>query len=397
MSRALLTLNAGSSSIKCALYALGPAGRSRLEARALLENIDETPLFHARGPDGQTIVQRAWNAPEADFGALLEYVVHWAEHHLGKDTLVAVGHRIVHGGTQHVDPERVTPAVLASLEELVPLAPLHLPHNLAPIRVITASRPALPQVACFDTAFHHTLPPVAQRFALPRAWAEAGVRRYGFHGLSYESIAGRLRKTAPELARGRVIVAHLGNGASLCAMHGGRSVETSMGFSTLDGLVMGTRCGALDPGVVLHLIRRCGMSPADVEDLLYRQSGLLGVSGITADMRELLASGDPRAKEAVELFVYRITAEIGALTSALGGLDGLVFTAGIGEHAAPVRAMVCERLRWFGAEIDPEANAAHAECIAAPGSRLDIRVLATDEEAMIARHTLTVLHKAHTS
>jgi acetate kinase len=260
---------------------------------------------------------------------------------------------------------------------------------LAPIRAIAAARPSLPQVACFDTAFHHDMPAVATRFALPREYEAQGVRRYGFHGLSYEYIAGRLGEIAPSLAAGRVIAAHLGNGASLCAMRGGRSVDTTMGLTAMDGLVMGTRCGELDPGVILYLEQERGMSPGEIGDMLNLRSGLLGVSGgLTSDMRGLLASPDPHAQEAVELFVYRIARQIGALTSSLGGLDGLVFTAGIGEHASEIRTMVAERLAWLGVKLDPDANVRNAGLISAPESGIEVRVIPTDEEAMIARHTL---------
>jgi acetate kinase len=275
---------------------------------------------------------------------------------------------------------------------------LHEPHNVAPIRAIASARPGLPQVACFDTAFHHTMPKVATRFALPREYDDAGVRRYGFHGLSYEYVANRLREIAPEIAEGRVIAAHLGNGASLCAMRAGRSVDTTMGFSALDGLVMGTRCGDLDPGVILYLQQERGLSAKEVETLLYERSGLLGVSGgIASDMRALLASAEVWAKEAIELFVYRIAREIGALTSSLGGLDGLVFTAGIGERAPAVRELVCARLAWLGVAVDREANARNAEVISAPWSRLVVRVVPTDEEAMIVRHTLETVGRAATT
>ncbi len=286
----------------------------------------------------------------------------------------------------------MTPELLAALDRLAPLAPLHEPHNIAPMRAIAAARPKLPQVACFDTAFHHAMPIVATRFALPREYEAAGVRRYGFHGLSYEYIAGRLRELAPDLAQGRVIAAHLGNGASLCAMLQGRSVDTTMGFTALDGLMMGTRCGNIDPGVILYLEEESGLTAKQVEDLLYRRSGLLGVSGgIASDMRTLLASADARAKDAIELFVYRIAREIGALTSSLDGLDGVVFTAGIGEHAPPIREMVCARLGWLGVALDPDANARSAAVISTPQSRVVVRVIPTDEEAMIARHTLETI------
>jgi acetate kinase len=279
-----------------------------------------------------------------------------------------------------------------ALDRLIPLAPLHEHHNVALIRAIAAIRPDLPQIACFDTAFHHGMPYLATRFALPREYEEAGVRRYGFHGLSYEYIAQRLRDAAPELAAGRVIVAHLGNGASLCAMRQGRSIDTTMGFTPLDGLVMGTRCGAIDPGVILYLLQQRGLTPGQVEDLLYHRSGLLGVSGgIGSDMRALLASADPHAREAIELFVFRIAREIGALTAMLGGLDGMVFTGGIGERAPAIRAMVGERLGWLGAEIDDDANDGNAAVISTPRSRIQLRVIPTDEEAMIARHTLNTI------
>ena len=270
-----------------------------------------------------------------------------------------------------------------------------MPDNLAPMHAVAKARPALPQVACFDTAFHHTLPPVARRFALPRAVSELGVRRYGFHGLSYEYIASCLKQQFPILAHGRVIAAHLGSGASLCALLDGRSIDTTTGFSALDGLVMATRCGSLDPGVMLYLGRQ-GHSFADIEDILYRRSGLLGVSGISGDVRVLLASGDPHARDAIELFAYRIACEAGGLVSALGGLDGLVFTAGIGEHAPAIRAAVCFRLAWLGLRLDSAANASDAACISTPDSTVEVRVIATDEEAMIAYHTQKTIEQSAT-
>ncbi|HUZ63551.1 MAG TPA: acetate/propionate family kinase, partial [Acetobacteraceae bacterium] len=350
---AILALNAGSSSIKFALF--GGDGLD-LATHGEAEGIGGAPQFHARAPDGATIAERRFPAGTR-FAAVLDALLGFIADHLGGDRLGAVGHRVVHGGTTFDGPVRVTDTVLDALDALTPLAPLHQPHNLAPIRALAASRPELPQVACFDTAFHHGMPELATRFALPRDLTAAGIRRYGFHGLSYEFIARRLRDLAPELAAGRVIAAHLGNGASLCAMAAGRSVDTTMGFTALDGLMMGTRSGSLDPGAVLHLITQCGMTAAAVEDLLYHRSGLLGVSGISNDMRALLASADPHAAEAIALFVFRIARETGALAAALGGLDGFVFTAGIGEHAAPVREAVCARLGWLGARLDPAANA----------------------------------------
>jgi acetate kinase len=318
----------------------------------------------------------------------------WIDGHMGPDSLVAVGHRVVHGGCDFTGPVRIDADVLKALDALTPLAPLHQPHSLAPVRAIISVRPDLPQVACFDTAFHHTLSAVARRFALPRAYEDEGVRRYGFHGLSYEYIAGELHSVAPELAAGKVIVAHLGNGASLCAMSNGRSVDTTMGFTALDGLMMGTRCGTIDPGVILYMLAEKHLTPAAITDILYKQSGLLGVSGISSDMRALLDNTDTHAREAVELFVFRIARETAALAGTLGGLDGFVFTAGIGEHAPEIRDAVCQRLAWLGAVIDPVANAAGAERIGAAESRLDVRVIPTDEEAMIARHTLQVLQAA---
>jgi acetate kinase len=290
----------------------------------------------------------------------------------------------------------VTPEILSELDRLAPLAPLHQPQNLAPIRAIAAARPDLPQVVCFDTAFHHTLPAVARRFALPREYEAMGVRRYGFHGLSYEHIADRLSEIAPDLAAGRVIVAHLGNGASLCALHRNHSIDTTMGFSALDGLVMGTRPGTLDPGVVLYLLQERGMTASEVEDLLYRRSGLLGVSGgIASDMRTLLASTDPCASDATELFAYRIAREAGALASSLGGLDGIVFTAGIGEHSPEIRAAVCARLKWLGLVLDRAANERGDAVISAHDSQIEVRVIATDEERVIAQHTAATVGPTH--
>ncbi len=392
MADAILAFNAGSSSIKFSLFEAGGAGRLALASRGKLEERETRQYFVAHDPNDNVLTEETWRGQS--FLPLVEKVIGWAERHLGADRLLAAGHRVVHGGADHSKPERVTPELLAALDRLTPLAPLHEPHNLAPIRAIAVARPELPQVACFDTAFHRTMPVAATRFALPRSYEDEGVRRYGFHGLSYEYLSRRLRELAPDLAKGRVIAAHLGNGASLCAMRDGRSIDTTMGFTPLDGLMMGTRCGNLDPGVVLYLEQRRGLSAKEVEDLLYRKSGLLGVSGIAGDMRTLLASSDPRAREAIELFVFHIAREIGALTSSLGGLDGLVFSAGIGEHAPEIRAMVCEKLGWLGVALDPQANAHNAPLIGAPSSRVAVRVIPTDEEAMIGRHTLDLIRPA---
>jgi acetate kinase len=392
MAEAILTLNAGSSSLKFALFGTDDTGRLGLSLRGEIEEIATHPHFTAREANGAVLADQHWLEAANDFQALFEKVIDWTEAHVGQDRLIAVGHRVVHGGPDHTRPERVTPDLLAALDRLTPLAPLHEPQNVAPIRAIAAARPDLPQVACFDTAFHHTIPVVASRFALPREYEAMGVRRYGFHGLSYEYVAGRLHEIAPHLANGLIIVGHLGNGASLCALREGQSIDTTMGFSALDGLVMGTRPGNLDPGVILYLLQERGMTVSEVEDLLYRRSGLLGVSGgIASDMRTLLVSTDPLAAEAVELFAYRIAREAGALASSLGGLDGIVFTAGIGEHAPPVRAAVCARLQWLGVVIDQMANERGDGIISAPESRIEVRVIPTDEERMIARHTLETI------
>jgi acetate kinase len=395
MADAILTLNAGSSSIKFSLFEIAGADQFHLASSGEVEGIGSKPHFVARDPHGKMLAEQSWPDPDQAFQSLLEAVVTWVEKHLGDDSLIGAGHRVVHGGPHHHRPERVTPDLLTELDRLTPLAPLHEPQNVAPIRAMVQARPKLAQVVCFDTAFHHTMPVVATRFALPREYEEAGVRRYGFHGLSYEYIASRLHDVAPALAAKRVIVAHLGNGASLCAMLDGRSVDTTMGFSALDGLVMGTRCGDLDPGVILWLEQERKLTATQIEDLLYRRSGLLGVSGgIASDMRTLLASAEPHAREAVELFTYRIAREIGALTSSLGGLDGIVFTGGIGEHAAPVREMVCARLGWVGVAFDTAANARNDAMISTSRSRIEVRVIPTNEEAMIARHTLDVIRSS---
>ncbi len=391
MAEALLSLNAGSSSIKFALFELKNSDHLTATLRGAVDEIASKPHFTARDAKDTVLADENW--AHQTFDALMEKVIAWIETRLGSDKLIAVGHRVVHGGADHQRPERVTAKLLTELESLVPLAPLHQPHNLAPIRVIAATRPKLPQEVCFDTAFHHSMLAVATRFALPREYEASGVRRYGFHGISYEYIATRLREIAPVLVQGRVITAHLGNGASLCAMQDGCSVDTTMGFSALDGLVMGTRCGDLDPGVILYLERERGLTTTQIEDLLYRHSGLLGVSGgIASDMRALLTSDDARAKDAIELFVFRMAREIGALTSSLGGLDGIVFTAGIGEHAPAIRAMVCARLAWLGLQLDADANSGNAAVISTPQSHIEVRVIHTDEELMIARHTLGIVN-----
>jgi acetate kinase len=375
-------INAGSSSLKFSFY----EGERRL-LTGQVDGLGAHPSASATGPDGETI-------PPPDLGAappstpseVLPAVLPWAREWLGARRLAALGHRVVHGGLRHSRPARVTPELLAELEALVPLAPLHEPHNLAPIKMALTLNPDLPQVACFDTAFHRTASEVEQAFALPYALYEEGVRRYGFHGLSYEYIASVLPERAPEIADGRVVVLHLGNGCSACALKARTSIATTMGFTALDGLPMGTRCGALDAGVVLHLIQQKGMSAEALVDLLYRRSGMLGLSGISADFRELLASAEPRARFAIEVFCYCTARHIGSLATTLGGLDGIVFTAGVGENAAPVRSAICRACSWLGLEIDEAANQRHETRISTPQSRVAAYVIKTDENLMIARH-----------
>ncbi len=384
-------INAGSSSLKFSFY----EGERRLLA-GQVDGIGVRPAAQAVGGDGEAIAPPDFAAhPPASPSEALPVVLPWARQRLGDGRrLAALAHRVVHGGARHSQPARVTPELLAELEALVPLAPLHEPHNLAPIRTALTMDPELPQVACFDTAFHRTAPEIEQRFALPYGLYDEGVRRYGFHGLSYEYIASVLPRDAPEIAAGRVVVAHLGNGCSACAMRAGRSVATTMGFTALDGLPMGTRCGALDPGVVLYLIQQKGMTVEAVTDLLYRRSGMLGLSGISSDFRELLASTAPRARFAVEAFCYWTARHIAALAAALGGLDGIVFTAGVGENAAPIRAAICRACDWLGVALDETANAAHRTRISTPASRVGAYVIPTDENLMIARHARAVLRQS---
>ena len=391
MADVLLVLNAGSSSLKFSAFLDGDP--PVLLLHGAIEELLTRPRFRARDTKG-VIAEKEW--PEGGLSGhdgAIAFLFEWAPSGgaLAAHRIRAVGHRVVHGGTRFSHPVRMSRAVLAELDALAPLAPLHQPHNLAAIQAVSRMAPELPQVACFDTAFHRAQPEVAQAFALPRRYTEQGVRRYGFHGLSYESIAWRLPSVDRHAAVGRTVVAHLGNGASLCAMHAGRSVATTMSFTPLDGLVMGTRGGAIDPGVLLYLMDRHGLGVPDLTRLLYEESGLLGVSGVSSDMRELLASPDPRAAEAVDLFVYRIGRELGSMAAALGGLDALVFTGGIGENAAAIRERVCRDAAWLGVELDRQANAAGGPRISGPGSRAAAWVIPTDEELMIARHTRSVL------
>ena len=391
MPDAILALNAGSSSIKFGLFEVGDGSRLSVMSKGGIEGVGATPHFTAKDKAGSVLEDTRWQGKDAEFDAMLGALLAWAEGHVHPDSIAAVGHRVVHGGRDFTAPVRLTAEVVGQLDALTPLAPLHQPHSLAPIRTLMALRPGLPQVACFDTAFHRTMPAVATRFALPREYEAEGVRRYGFHGLSYEYIARAMRQQAPGLAAGRVVVAHLGNGASLCAMRDGCSQDTTMGFTALDGLVMGTRCGTLDAGVVLYMLQQKGLDAHAVEHVLYERSGLLGISGVSSDMQVLLASADPRAREAVELFAFRVGQQTATMAASLGGLDGFVFTGGIGEHATEARARVCERLRWLGVELDAAANAgintSGAGRISTPGSRVEVHVIPTDEEATIARHT----------
>ncbi|SDM64967.1 acetate kinase [Franzmannia pantelleriensis] len=394
----LLVLNSGSSSLKFALFEA--RDNSSPEAlpvvlRGQISGLGTTPCWQLEARPGQqpeerTLKLSGGNADDRQASALA-YLLDWLEAEIGWQRLDAVGHRVVHGGARYREAARIDAMTLDELQGLSPLAPLHQPHCLAPVRTLAERRPALTQVASFDTAFHADQPALAQRFALPQHFHDEGMRRYGFHGLSYDYVNRQLTRELGDQPADRVIVAHLGSGASLCAIANGRSIASSMGFTALDGLMMGTRSGSLDPGLVLHLIQQRGMSAAEVERLLYREAGLLGVSGISGDMRELLASSSPAAQLAVELFVYRIVREIGSLAAALEGLDHLVFTAGIGERADPVRAAIVDGCRWLGARLDGAANQVHATSIAGAESRVGLWVLATDEERMIAWQTQELL------
>jgi acetate kinase len=330
-------------------------------------------------------------AADNDSEALLADIFDWTNDYLAGGTLLAVGHRVVHGGRDFDRPVKVTAITLEAMAALTPLAPLHQPRCLSPIRAIKLLQPDLQQIACFDTAFHHGLAPPVSRFAIPRKFEEMGIRRYGFHGLSFEFIAGRLAEISPILAGKRTVAAHLGNGGSLCAMRNGRSVDTTMGLTPLDGLMMGTRCGVIDPGVLLYLQQQGGMSADEVQDMLYKDSGLLGVSGISADMRVLLASEAPAAAEAIDLFTFRIAREVAAMANTLGGLECLVFAGGIGEHSREIRQQVCDRLRWLGVIMDHSANDELKECVSAENSEVDIRVIPTSEETTIARQCSAIL------
>ena len=387
----ILVVNAGSSSVKFQVFETG--GKSGLDRRikGQMDGIGTRPRLRAEAADKTLLVDEAY-PPErvADVPTALAVAGAWLRNSQNLEP-IAVGHRVVHGGPQYDRPVLVNAEVLAHLERYVSLAPLHQPNNLAPIRTLLAHSPDLPQVACFDTAFHRGHDALADHYAIPERLYADGVRRYGFHGLSYEFVANHLRQVAPEIAGGRVVVAHLGSGSSMCALMAGRSVESTMGFTALDGLPMGTRPGQIDPGVVLYLIAEKRMSAAQVQDLFYRECGLKGLSGISNDVRELQASSDPRARFALDYFAYRVGLQAGMLAAALGGLDAFVFTAGIGENSPSMRARIVEKLAWLGGVLDPQANTAGGTSIAAPDSRIGLYVVPTDEELMIARHTLRLL------
>ncbi len=391
MADATLVLNAGSSSLKFSLFLDGE--RPKPLVRGQLEGLCTQPHFVARNQTGGVAGEKEWAAgTKLGHDGAIEFLFTWGrEHALRGHRIVAAGHRVAHGGLKFTQPVRINPDVLMALEKLVPLVPLHQPHNLAAIKAVAERAPELPQVACFDTSFHRTQPAIAQAFALPRQYAEEGVCRYGFHGISYEYIASVLPSVDSRAAAGRTVVAHLGNGASMCAMKAGHSIATTMGFSSVEGLPMGTRCGALDPGVLLYLIDRHGMDALALENLIYKQSGLLGVSGISSDVRTLLASPDPHAAEALDLFVYRIGRELGSLAAALGGLDALVFTGGIGENASVIRSRICRDAAWLGVELDEAANDTGGPRISRQDSPVAAWVVPTNEELMIAQHTRRLL------
>lgn len=385
----ILVLNAGSSSIKFSVFETAADRTLTAGAHGQVEGIGASPRFEVFDARGQVLDER--RLVRTDHESAIGAIHDWFAAHVGDEAgFDGIGHRVVHGGASYTRPVLIDDAVIAGIEALVPLAPLHQPHHLAAIRAVAAVAPEVPQVACFDTSFHTTQPAVAQAFALPRALTAKGVRRYGFHGLSYEYIASALPSVAPAVIDGRVIVAHLGNGASMCAMQGGRSVATTMGFTALDGLPMGTRTGALDPGVVLYLLQE-GMTLEAVQHLLYAESGLLGVSGLSSDMRTLLANDRPAAREAVDLFVYRLGRELGSLAAALGGVDAIVFTGGIGEHAAEIRERACRDAAWLGVSLDEAANTSGGPCITTDRSAVSAWVVPTDENLMIARHTRRLL------
>jgi acetate kinase len=391
MPDAIAVIDAGSSSVKFSLF-LVRDGDLTLEVRGQVEGLSTSPRLVVRDSRGRTVSERSWGEKvRLGHDDAVEHLRGFLREYLAGDRLVGVGHRVVQGGLDYTAPVRVDASMLKALEQFVPLAPLHQPHTLSPIAALLERAPELPQVVCFDTAFHRTNPDVAQRFALPPELHDAGVRRYGFHGLSYEYNASVLARFDAGGAAGKTIVLRLGNGSSMCALAEGRSLASTMGFSTVDGLAMGTRCGSLDPGVILYLLNERRMSVRAVERLIYEESGLLGVSGVSSDMRTLLGSAEPRARLAIDVYVYRIRRELGSLAGALSGLDALVFTAGVGENAAAIRERVCHDAGWLGLTLDPEANATGGPRISAADSRVAAWVIPTNEELMIARHTRRVL------
>jgi acetate kinase len=393
----ILVVNAGSSSVKFQVFSIEEAGELRRRIKGQMDGIGSRPRLRANGAASEPLIDRTYPTETVpSVPAAMGIAGEWLRGELSIHP-IAVGHRVVHGGPDYDKPVLIDHRVVASLERFVSLAPLHQPHNLAPIRSILAGFPTLPQVACFDTAFHRTHSALADHYAIPHELHAEGVRRYGFHGLSYEYIASALQRIAPDIAKGRVIVAHLGSGASMCALNGGRSVESTMGFTALDGLPMGTRPGQLDPGVVLYLISEKGMPASNVQNFLYRDCGLKGLSGVSNDMRELETSRDPKAKLAVDYFVYRIGLNAGMLAAALQGLDAFVFTAGIGENSASIRARVMDQLKWLGVMLDPAENARHGGLISRSDSRIPVYVVPTDEELMIAQHTLSLLTNARSA
>ena len=386
-----LVFNAGSSSLKFCVYRRPEAKTWQLDARGQIEGIGTSPRLSVKDAHERELENTQLGATVRDGGTALDVLAAWLRSKYSGGRVLGVGHRVVHGGARFAHPTIVTRQVLAELRELIPLAPLHQPHNLAAIEAVFERLPDVPQVACFDTGFHRGHSAVAELVPLPRDICKSGVQQYGFHGLSYEYIASVLPEVAPEIARGRVIVAHLGSGASLCALREGKSVDSTLGFTALDGLCMGTRPGHLDPGVILYLFQNLGLSAKEVETILYKQSGLLGISGISNDMRDLLARQEPEARLAVDYFVYRAQKEIGALAAVLGGIDGLVFTAGIGENSAEIRRRICGSASWLGLKLDAEANAGRRPRISAPESKVSAWVIPTNEELMIAKHTGSLL------
>ena len=386
-----LVVNAGSSSLKFCVYRRPVEDAWQLDTRGQIDGIGTSPRLTAKDEAGASVAQEKLDASIGDGRAALTVLGQWLRGRYVGARVLGVGHRVVHGGTKYAGPVVVTPAVLDDLRKLSPLAPLHQPHNIAAIETLIEKMPDVPQVACFDTSFHRGQPAVAELVPLPKAIRDAGVRRYGFHGLSYEYIASVLPSVAPDIADGRVIVAHLGSGASLCAMKARKSVDSTLGFTALDGLCMGTRPGSLDPGIILHLFQTMGRSAAEVEKLLYKESGLIGISGISNDMRDLIGNPDPAARLAVDYFVYHTAKHIGSLAAVLGGVDALVFTAGIGEHSAEIRRRICEASSWLGVALDSSANAGHGPRISLSSSRVSAWVVPTNEELMIARHTGALL------